>query len=639
MLSLKFSPLFLFIILLVVLVFSVIICKNCLSYISNQNEEGFVNFHSNKDPTASTNTTLLVDLPQYSTSKTVTKLYDTLFFDQINGNMIEVNSSYYSNADGNTYANLDSTGASVTHIYVNTRSNSNHSYTTTYSSGAVVPKDTTESLVTTMANSSTSWSYVTVSSNTDSYQLFYMPWADSTYIHILKLRNYGSTSNTPVHLMTYLFGPAKSMANKYHNGSSISLSTQNPDTDTNNGKYVYDSYYDPNKTVYQLSKYVKFDKTNGNLIIRSNSTNNNSITIYDRYGTTNTYYTTGQVSSTSNQIASVDFNAFVYTDDYKYIVLYMPISTKTMIALLKVDTDSTRYKIERVVRFNSNGLDSSSGSDNGSSGNSESDYYRFWYDYYRYFNNGNNGNEYNFSEDYMLKTQVVPPVCPSCPSCSGSCGTCSNCGGKGGSGTLNTSGSSLVPENVSASVNVNSAGVSAVGTTGSKNMVNNTVNQTGAVVSGTVNTAGNLVNKTLDTTGNLLTSAGSGATDLVKSGAGGAVDLVKSGAGGAVDLVKSGVGGAVDLVKSGAGGAVDLLKSAGSGLKEIAKDSNGRPIYNTVGTAGSTTGSGSGSGTGSSSVLGGGVSGVDNYSYYGALPSKGSNNYIPITADFSAFSK
>ena len=460
-----------------------------------------------------------------------------------------------------------------------------------------------------------------------------MPWADSTYIHILKLRDYGSTSNSPTQLMTYLFGPAKSMANKYHNGSSISLSTQNDDNDTNNGKYVYDSYYDQNKTVYQLSKYVKFDKTNGNLIIRSNS----SITIYDRYGTTNTYTTTGQVSSTSNQIASVDFIAFVYTDNYKYIVLYMPISTKTMVALLKVDpTDSTRYKIETVVRFNSNGLDSSSGSnpDTGSSSNFINDYYRFWNDYYRMYNGDN-----NFSEDYMLKTQIVPPVCPSCPSCSGSCGTCSNCGGKGGSGTLNTSGSSVVPENVTASVNVNSAGVSAVGTTGSKNMVNNTVNQTGTVVSGTVNTAGNLVNKTLDTTGNLLTSAGSGATDLVKSGAGGAVDLVKSGAGGAVDLVKSGVGGAVDLVKSGAGGAVDLLKSAGSGLKEIAKDNNGRPIYNTVGTAGASSVGGAGAGTGSSSVLGAGVAGVDNYSYYGALPTKGSNNYIPITADFSAFSK
>jgi hypothetical protein len=30
---------------------------------------------------------------------------------------------------------------------------------------------------------------------------------------------------------------------------------------------------------------------------------------------------------------------------------------------------------------------------------------------------------------------------------------------------------------------------------------------------------------------------------------------------------------------------------------------------------------------------------VDLYSYYGALPAKTSSNYIPVTADFSAFAK
>jgi hypothetical protein len=33
-----------------------------------------------------------------------------------------------------------------------------------------------------------------------------------------------------------------------------------------------------------------------------------------------------------------------------------------------------------------------------------------------------------------------------------------------------------------------------------------------------------------------------------------------------------------------------------------------------------------------------GIPGIDPYSYYGALPSKGAN-YMPITADFSAFGK
>ena len=626
----KLSPLLLFIILLVVLVFTTMICKNCM-------KEGFVSFQYEMDPTSSSNSLLMVDIPQYSNERSVAKLYDNLYFDKINANLVEVDSTNYSNVSGN----VDSTSSSISKIYVTTRNNSNHSYTTTYTDGSVVPKDTSESLLTTVSSTNSSWSYVTYGSNTDRYQLFYMPWVDSTYMHILKLREYGSSDNSPAHLMSYMFGPGGTMANKNHSSSSFTLSSQTDDNDTNNGKYVYDSYYDPNKTVYQISKYVKFDTANGNLIIRSSS----GITIYNRTGSYSNYTSTGQVSSTSNTISSVDFNAFTYSDGYKYIVLYMPNSTKTVVALIKVDSsDSTKYAIEKVARFNSNGVDSSSGTDTGSTGNSQSDYYRFWYDYYRYFNSGNNGSDYNFSDDYMLKTQIVPPVCPSCPSCTGSCSNaCTNCGGKGGSGTLTTNGTSLVPENVSGSLNINSAGVSAVGTTGSKNMVNNTVNQTGAVVSGTVNTAGNLVNKTVDTTSNLLTSAGSGAVDLLKSGTGGAVDLVKSGTGGAVDLVKSGTGGAVDLLKSGVGGTVDLVKSAGTGLKEIAKDSNGRPIYSSGSGSGTSVGSGYGSGSGygygsgSGSGYGAGA-GIDNYSYYGALPTKGAN-FMPITADFSAFSK
>ena len=597
MLTLKFSPLLLFIILLLVLVFSTILCKNCLSYMNSKSKkEGFVSFNADIDPNANSNVMLEVNIPQYSEKKNVAKLYDTLFFDTINGNMIEVNSSHYVSGNVSGNANVDTTGSSITNIYVNTRNNTNHSYATSFTDGKVVPKNTTESLLDSMENSFTSWSYVTSSENTDRYQLFYMPWDDSTYIHVLKLRDYGSTNNSPSHLMSYMFGPAKTMVNKYHNSQRISITSKNDDIDANNGKYVYDTYYDPIKTVYQLSKNVKFDKSNGNLIIRSTT----GITVYDRYGNNNTYSEAGKISGTTNKIKNVEYNSFVYSDNDKYVVLYMPISTKTLIALLKVDpADSTRYKIERVVRFNSNGVDTTTNNnaidDNGNASDSISDYYK-WYWYWQ-----SNGSNYDgaFTDNYMLKTQIVPPVCPSCPSCSSNTGTCTNCGGSGGSGTLTNNGSSVVSN------------------TRSRNIINNTVDQTGNVISGTVNTAGDIVNKTIDTTSGLLTSAGSGATNLVKSGTSGAVDLVKSG-----------VGGAVDLVKSGASGAVDLVKSAGSGLKEIAMDNNGIPIYNnsSVGAVG----------TGSAGTVA--ASGIDNYSYYGALPSKGAN-YIPITADFSAFSK
>jgi hypothetical protein len=626
MLKLKFSPLILFIILLVVLIFSTIICKTC--FLNSGKTEGFVSYQYDKNTTANQNQLYMVDLPQYSNTNPVAKLYDNLFFDKLNGNLIEVDSLNYSNV-GNVAGNVDTRGTSISNIYVNTRNNTNRSYATRFENGNVVGMDVAESLSNTVISSFTPWSYVTTSNTTDKYQLFYMPWADSTYMHIVKLKNHQSSNFSPTHIMSFLFGPLGSMSNKYYSLQSAALRIQNDDNDPSNDKYVYDDYYDNNKSIYQLSKYVKFDKSNGNLIIRSDS----GITIYDRNGSITTYNSRGQVRNTSNTIQNSDFNSFVVSDNYKYIVLYLPISTKTMVTLLKIDpTDSNRFKIEKVVRFNREGIDTETGTNSttgiNSTSDSTNDFYRnYWLTF------SNDGNQY-MSEDYLLKTQIVPPVCPSCPSCAYSAGTCTNCGGSGGSGTLNRDGQTIVedgkvPNNVTASAIVTSGGAVVTGTTGSDKPVSNAVTQTANTLNTTVGTAGVLGGQTLDTTADILKSTGSGATDLLKSTGSGATDLLKSGA-----------SGATDLLKSTASGATDLLKSAGSGLKEIATDN--RAAKTTSGTVGTTSGTAGTAGTTAGVVGTGiptrGVNGVDNYSYYGALPSKG-GNYIPITADFSAFAK
>jgi hypothetical protein len=67
------------------------------------------------------------------------------------------------------------------------------------------------------------------------------------------------------------------------------------------------------------------------------------------------------------------------------------------------------------------------------------DYYKW---YYYWVKNGKNGgppsNNHIYSEDYMLKTQIVPPVCPAC---STSLGTCVNC--SSGSGNTFSGGDSI----------------------------------------------------------------------------------------------------------------------------------------------------------------------------------------------------
>jgi hypothetical protein len=622
MLKLKFSPLILFIILLVVLVFSTIICKTC--FLNSSKSEGFVSYQYDKDTTRSPNTLYMVELPQYSKTNAVAKLYDNLFFDKLNGNLIEVDSLNYSNV-GNVAGNVDTRGSSISNIYVNTRNNTNRSYATKLENGNVVGMDVAESLSNTVVSSFSPWSYVTTSNTTDKYQLFYMPWADSTYMHVVKLKNHQSSNFSPTHIMSFLFGPAGSMSNKYYSLQSAALRIQNDDNDPSNDKYVYDDYYDTNKSIYQLSKYVKFDKSNGNLIIRSDS----GITMYDRNGSVTTYNSKGQVKNTSTTIQNSDFSSFVVSDNYKYIILYLPISTKTMIVLLKIDpTDSNRFKIEKVVRFNREGIDTETGTNpttgvnrNNSMPDAINDFYRnYWLTF------SNSGNQY-MSEDYLLKTQIVPPVCPSCPSCAYSAGTCTNCGGSGGSGTLNRDGRTVVengkvPTNVTGTAIVTSGGAVVSGTTGSDKPINNAVSQTTNTLNTTVGTAGVLGGQTLDTTADILKSTGSGASDLLKSGSSGATDLLKSGA-----------SGATDLLKSAGGGVTDLLKSAGSGLKEIATDNRKAAEARGVGQV-----SGGAPGVVGAGIQTRGAAGIDNYSYYGALPSKG-GNYIPITADFSAFAK
>jgi hypothetical protein len=120
-----------------------------------------------------------------------------------------------------------------------------------------------------------------------------------------------------------------------------------------------------------------------------------------------------------------------------------------------------------------------------------------------------------------------------------------------------------------------------------------------------------------------------GGVGLAKDTVGGAVGLAKETVGGTVGLARETVGGAVDLVKGAGTGAVNLLgpknptQVGSSG--EAQYDENGQLISG-------------GSGGGSQGLGRQGIPGIDPYSYYGALPRKGAN-YMPITADFSAFGR
>lgn len=222
--------------------------------------------------------------------------------------------------------------------------------------------------------------------------------------------------------------------------------------------------------------------------------------------------------------------------------------------------------------------------------------------------------------NYLLKTEVVPPVCPTCPSCPNT-GVCTNCGGNGGGGT-----------------------------------------NTGNGRSG-------------DSASSLARDAGSGATNLVRDGADGATNIARDTASGTLQVGKDVVSGTKDTVGQVASGTGEFVKDGASGVYGAAKDVTqgtvglGREIIQGVG---GIFGAGSG-GAGPSTANGGYYNsyggpggpggygypqpgpqvpggymnpgqyrtpGQDPYSYYGAIPGKaGGANYMPRTADFSSFGR
>ena len=690
----------LFLLLLIVLVISITF-GNMLQL------EGFITFGQNN--TIMDN----MQIPQYSSSY-VHKLYDNIFYDPKNGNLIEVDG-----IGGNTV-----TGNTVSTLYVTPRTNPG--ITSMYEVSNTPNNTINLSTSTNTISSFNSWLYPTQCKNTDNYSVLYIPYGTDTLLHIID-----NTNNRNIGTFGYISG-ATSDKELYTTTSDIQLGNYASDNDLNNDKLVNESYYDAVNNVYQISKYVKYDISNANVLIQTSS-NPKSIDVYGRYGTYATVTNAGSYSASKRGISDVSFKSWITTDTLgNQLVVYICFGNKTVIALIRRDNSTGKYVLANVKRFANNGVYDSKGllittnallsgmsgatdlgpsscpnsSTSGSqsnmvSGNNSStnpttvatqlvlnnlsttlgsidisnnptaalaaisnvinqatqtggaaatsplvtkltnalmsadmknnptaalsaitaimqeqtqqlqnqsvsgmtqpqgisnittsgitnlpadknalsEYFK-WYWYWKA--NPSPNNEY--SQDFVLKTSVVPPVCPSCPSCNQNSGICTNCGGQGGSGTISTTGNTIIKTDTRTNI---PGAISSLG-----------------------NTAGGIANKALDTTENIVDDAG---------------NLIKGAVTGTVGLAKDTVTGTVGLAKDTVSGAAGLLRDAGSGVKDVL---TARPTQ----INGKQTETQS---YGSSSY---GGSGATNYNYYGALPSK-SSNFIPITTDFSSFGK
>jgi len=672
----KVTALILFLILLIVLVVSVMLGKLGKTRWS----EGFVTY---QESLPAGNTFIL---PTYSTANPVTKLVDNLFFDPINANLIEIDSPQFQ-----TGGVIDLAGTSIISTTVTVRENGGGSNqysgnVTLNASGDVAgSQSVNESLTASVQLNKTAFVYESLSKNTDTYCVFYIGWNDKTYMHIID-------ETAKAHVATFV-AKGSSLNSKYypvdgHNvpNSAVGLTGSSSDSDPNNNNFVTDILYDPTKILYQVGQNVKYDITNGNLIVNTST----GINVYGHTSpVTNTNYTQpGQLTKTATSVQSVPFTPTLINDTLgNNVVLFIPDGTNTLVVLFSTSgTKGRGYKLNNVVRFTATDVDNDASSGGSGVISMFNDFTNRFLNQEQlpYMQNGvwsmqhmQHMHQRSMYDDYILKTQVVPPVCPSCPNCmGGDGGACNYCGGHGGCGTRSMGGNTVVsgnnpsmqrydPNTVGAGAGHN-AGASAGPITGNYSEV---IGSGVFASNADANTlAGGLTLMSYDMT--------AGAEDIAKTGASVAIptvtttgDVLKTGISDTAGVLTTGikeVGSGLGAVGSGiygattnvVGGAVGLAEGAGSGLMSLGQRptysetgrEQGHPYgpgygqasqpYGPAGTAGPGSGSG-GTGytppTGYATAPYGGTQSMDQYSYYGTLPAKNSANYMPVTADFSSF--
>ena len=328
----------------------------------------------------------------------------------------------------------------------------------TGNSSAITPESQLE-----LVNSYNHFVYNTRSKNTDRYAVLYIAWLDGTFITMINL-----DKNELV--TTQLFSSIGTTSNTllYNQSTLKPLEPTTPimiDNSPTNNKYMLLNKYDGQVHVFQLSSNIYFDPRNAQLIVLDPTSNN--ITVFSRIGTP---IPNGYLNNTDYEKSSV-FNSWTFYDEPgKKMVIYISFDEITLIILLEADQKGS-YRIFNVQRFDKHGVDTGSNTEitrpnsakaTVGSGNNISntqptlsfptntidpaslqnstdmmnDYYKWYYHWVKNGKKDSSSHKHMYSEDYMLKTQIVPPVCPAC---STSLGTCVNCS----SGNTFTGGDSM----------------------------------------------------------------------------------------------------------------------------------------------------------------------------------------------------
>jgi len=689
--EIKLSPLVMFLLILSVLAVSMVIGNYFIvkDAYNQRQMENFITFNYNNASTGSS-----VKIAPYSSITPVVQVYDSLYFDSDNANVLEVFGNIVPVGGSVDTGNINLTVNSINQINVlNRMGNTPVTYDSTKliaTNGAMQTDIIKEGRKHSTSEAYDQWSYTTRNGANSKYSLIYIPWTMDTYLHVidsagnnvLSMMQAYETSNTTVLYSAISTKPTKPMGQ-----TSITSSA-------NDGKFITNSSYNTkqqvNKKIYQVTSQVFYDPS-GYIYVQQDP--NSDGVVYDR---------TGNSLSPAKSLSGItQFTSWVTPQSATQasgsngpFVLVMSIAYKTVLAVLT--SNGSGFSAGKVVKFagKSQTIDSTTNdSKNDDDDDDDDDYdkntwhgsnnYKYsyndvfnkcgsdfskwgsqcWQKFYQlsYTSSGSLINTNVFSDDYILKTQVVPPVCPSCPSCPNTAGNvCTNCGGGGGSGTGGTGEKNMA---VSGSISDKGADINAVSgdnvttkgngkfaTNADTSTVGGSVAVSGlGVVSGVENvakTGADVITSSVGAVGGLAGNVVNSATGIVKDTGSGVKEIVKDTGSGAYNLVTGAASGANSLVRDTASGVVNLGKdrddiyrgndSNNSGYSNSGYSSS----YNRNGEQSSNTNAGS---QVSDSTYGrintGKGTPIDNYSYYGALQSKGNTNFMPVTADFSNFRK
>ena len=156
----------------------VIITIGFALYKKQVQKETFVNFQNQPA------TGIAVYIPQYTanSNKTVLSLYDSLYFDHVNGTLIEVFAPPCSSG-------CDTTGKNITEITIAGRDGSELSSIATIldGTGRIKPYSSQLSEITNLSQLYNQFIYTTSCPFTNIYQVLYVSWYTETYIHIIDL--------------------------------------------------------------------------------------------------------------------------------------------------------------------------------------------------------------------------------------------------------------------------------------------------------------------------------------------------------------------------------------------------------------------------------------------------------------------